>query len=214
MTEPAKNIEKYYPDREEAYKLWEEGIQHRLSKEYGFPFEHEYRFHTQGVAKAAEKIALYVTGMDSEKAFILGLLHDYGKRIGEKIEGRFHGQEGYERMCELGYYDVAKVCLTHTFPDKNFSDDEFSYPKEWKVWSKQILNNLEYDDYDYLIALCDKFFEGMSMVSIEKRIAGIVKRYNLKETQRMLLYKQSNKLKEYFDKKTGCDIYKILGIEE
>ena len=214
MTEPAKNIEKYYPDREEAYKLWEEGIQHRLSKEYGFTFEHEYRFHTQGVAKAAEKIACHVSGMDAEKAFILGLLHDFGKRIGEKFEGRFHGQEGYEKMCEMGYFDVAKVCLTHTFPDKDFSDDEFSYPMEWKVWSKQTLSNIEYDDYDYLIALCDKFFEGMSMVSIKKRVDGIVRRYNLDEKQKVLLCKQSNKLKEYFDKKTGCNIYTILGIEE
>lgn len=209
-----KNTEKTYPTRSEALKLWEKGICDRCHKPYGFPFEDEYRFHTLGVAKAAEAIASHIPGMDCDKAYVLGLLHDYGKLISERAEGRFHGREGFEAMQELGYTEVAQICLTHTFPNKNFSDDEFSYPKDWQDWSRQVLEKVEYDDYDYLIALCDKFFEGMSMVSISKRIQGIVRRYGLAPEQEKILLDGSLRLKSYFDRKTGCDIYNILGIEE
>lgn len=202
------------PTRSEALKIWEKGICDRCQKPYGFPFEDEYRFHTLGVAKAAEAIAAHIEGMDCDKAYVLGLLHDYGKRISERTEGRFHGREGYEAMQEMGYPEVAKICLTHTFPNKNFSEDEFSYPQDWQDWSRKTLSELEYNDYDYLIALCDKFFEGMSMVSIAKRVKGIVQRYGLAPSQEKILIEGAMRLKEYFDRKTGCDIYDILGIEE
>ena len=73
---------------------------------------------------------------------------------------------------------------------------------------------LSSDDYDYLICLCDKFFEGLSIVPISNRIKGIIKRYQLGKVQEECLFKQSMKLKEYFDKKTGHDIYEILGIKD
>ena len=116
-------------------------------------------------------------------------------------------------MLKMGYPDVAKVCLTHTFSEQNFSDEEYSYPQEWKDWAHNTLKNITYDDYDYLICLCDKFFEGLSIVPISNRIKGIIKRYQLGKVQEECLFKQSMKLKEYFDKKTGHDIYEILGIK-
>ena len=203
-----------YPSKETALKIWEQGIVYRLSRPYGFTFENEYRFHTMGVASAAEKIAKYISSMDQEKAFVLGLLHDYGKRINERIERRFHGQEGYEQMMKMGYPDVAKVCLTHTFSERDFKDEQYSYPQEWKDWAHNMLKNITYDDYDYLICLCDKFFEGLSIVSISSRVKGIVYRYNLGKIEEECLLKQSIELKEYFDKKTGQDIYTILGIKD
>lgn len=209
-----KQEKRTYPTRNEALKIWEKGIFDRCQKPYGFPFENEYRFHTLGVAKAAEAIASHIPDMDCDKAYILGLLHDYGKRISERTEGRFHGREGFEAMMEMGYPEVAKICLTHTFPNKNFSDEEFSYPQEWRDWSRKTLADIEYNDYDYLIALCDKFFEGMSMVSISKRVKGIVQRYGLDLSQEKILFEGAVRLKDYFDRKTGCNIYDILGIEE
>ena len=197
-----------------AVKIWEQGIEYRRHRPYDFILENEYRFHTQGVADAACKIAEHVKGMNPEKAYVLGLLHDYGKRVNEKIEHRFHGREGYEAMMELGYYDVAKVCLTHTFSRKDFSDDDYAYPADWKKWIHDKFSKIEYDDYDYLICLCDKFFEGMMKVSINNRIKGIVNRYNLNEKQKNKLIEQSYFLKEYFDKKTGMNIYNILEIKD
>ncbi len=109
-----------FPDRDRAEALWEEGIRYRLSRPYPFDLESEYRFHTRGVAEAAEKIAACVSGLVPEKAFVFGLLHDYGKRINQSRENKFHGQEGYEQMMKLGYPEIARICLTHTFPDKDF----------------------------------------------------------------------------------------------
>lgn len=134
------------------------------------PLEKEYRFHTRGVAAAAEKIAARIPGMNGEKAYVLGLLHDYGKRIGEREENKFHGQEGYEQMMFLGYPDVAQICLTHTFPDKNFDRGQYSFPDEWIEWAREKLAGTVYTDYDYLIAFCDKLFEACEMVSIEKEL--------------------------------------------
>ncbi len=203
-----------YPHKETALKIWEQGIIYRLSRPYGFTFENEYRFHTMGVASAAEKIARHIPSMNAEKAFVLGLLHDYGKRINERIENRFHGQEGYEQMMAMGYPDVAKICLTHTFFQPDFNDNEYTYPQEWKNWARKMLKNITYDDYDYLICLCDKFFEGLSIVSISNRVKGIVNRYRLGKIEEECLFNQSIELKKYFDKKTGQDIYQILNIED
>lgn len=203
-----------FPSRKKAEEIWEQGIGYRLSRPYPYPLEKEYRFHTRGVAAAAEKIAARIPGMDGEKAYVLGLLHDYGKRINEREENRFHGQEGYEQMMFLGYPDVAQICLTHTFPDKNFDRGQYSFPDEWIEWAREKLAGTIYTDYDYLIAFCDKLFEACEMVSIEKRIEAIVERYGLNADQRNLLYRESIGLKKYFDEKTGDDVYRILGIED
>lgn len=203
-----------FPSRKKAEEIWEQGIGYRLSRPYPYPLEKEYRFHTRGVAAAAEKIAACIPGMNGEKAYVLGLLHDYGKRIGEREENRFHGQEGYEQMMFLGYPDAAQICLTHTFPDKNFDRGQYSFPDEWIEWAREKLAGTVYTDYDYLIAFCDKLFEACEMVSIEKRIEAIVERYGLNADQRDLLYRESIGLKKYFDEKTGDDVYRILEIED
>lgn len=38
--------------------------------------------HSRNVARCAEAIAASIQGMDSEKAYVLGLLHDVGRRAG------------------------------------------------------------------------------------------------------------------------------------
>jgi len=202
-----------FPNREEAEQILEEGIAYRLKRPYPFLLENEYRFHVHGVAEAAFKIALKINELDAEKAYVLGLLHDFGKRISEKAEKKFHGLEGYEAMMKYGYPEIAKICLTHTFPDKDFKDEEYSYPQKWKDELHKLLATVEYDDYDRLICLCDKFFEGMSMVSLEKRANGIAKRYNLTAEQKEALLSDSYRLKDYFESKTDEDIYSILGIK-
>lgn len=202
-----------FPTREEAETLLEEGIAYRLSRPYPCTTEAEYRFHVHGVAEAAFKIAAHIKGMNPEKAYIMGLLHDYGKRIGEQMENRFHGIEGYCQMMKKGYPEIAQICLTHSFPIKDFEDDDFSWPKAWKDEVRQLLKNMVYSDYDLLIALCDKFFEAMSLVTLEERIEAICRRYQLNRRHKEALRHQSFWLKNYFDAKTGKDIYEILGLK-
>ena len=206
-------VDKGYPNLKTALNLWEKGIEERCCKSYGFEKENEYRFHTKGVALAASKIAELIPELNPEKAYILGLLHDYGKKICEGIEHNFHGRVGYEEMLKMGYNDVARICLTHTFPEKDFNNINFSYPSNWLEWVRGRLKNIQYDDYDYLICLTDRFFEGLSMVSIEKRAFGIAQRYKINQQQIRYFTEQSFRLKTYFDKKTGKDVYITLGIK-
>ena len=185
-----------------------------MSKPYHFKDRDAYAFHTRNVARFAKIIAECIPFLDSEKAYILGLLHDYGKRINEREENRFHGREGYEEMLKLGYDDVARICLTHTFHIQNFSDEEYNYPKEWLDWAKTKLRNYEYDDYDRLIQFCDMLTEGFNFVTIEQRAEGIARRYHLSAAQKQNLIRDALPLKRHFDILCKTDVYSILGIKE
>lgn len=207
-----------YPSKEKAHELFSKVFEHRRSnppKEMiSLYSEEELLAHSQNVANCAEKIAKKTRLLNPDKAYVLGLLHDYGKRIDERFENIHHGQHGYEQMLLDGYLDVAKICLTHTFPTKNFADKDFPYPNDWKIWLRAKLENVEYDDYDRLIQLCDKLAEDIRIVSIEYRINKIVNRYNLDDTTKQVLLKESLALKAYFDKLCKMDIYQLLGISD
>ncbi len=201
-----------YPDLETAQKIWEEGFNRRCLNTV-FKARDEYIFHTRGIADMASKIAAKTGYLKPEKAYVLGLLHDYGKKYDEKSEGIFHVQAGYEEMMQKGYTDVARICLTHSFPDKDFDDNDYSsYRPEWLSWAHQKLTDVVYDDYDRLIQFCDMHFEGLKIVGIEERIRGISSRYGLKMEQLKNLRANAIRLKSYFSDKCGGDIYSLLNI--
>lgn len=208
---------KGYPTKEEAKNLIKQVVEYRRQnppeKVVSLYIEEEFVVHTKNVAESAEKIASRTSYLNPEKAYILGLLHDQGKRIDEKSTNKFHGKDGYEQMLEMGYKEVAKVCLTHTFPTKEFNSEDFWYPKEWQDWIRKELENVEYDDYDRLIQFCDKIAEGLTMISIEERANKIVSRYGLGKEVLEQLILEGMQLKKYFDDLCGEDVYKILGVE-
>ena len=72
--------------------------------------------HCRVAAYAAEKIALSC-GMNGEKAYVLGLLHDIGRKFFVRDLG--HIYNGYRYMKSLGYFAAAKICLTHSFPNRD-----------------------------------------------------------------------------------------------
>ena len=201
-----------YPDREQALSIWQEGLNFRISN-YGFDVADEYVFHTKGIAESCEIIAKQIAGLNTEKAYVLGLLHDYGKKYPEKELGGFHGRYGYEEMKQMGFPDVARVCLTHSFYSSDFNKENYkNYSSKDLDWAKEKLKNIIFDDYDKLVQLCDMFFEGLNKVTFEKRFEGIMKRHNLSFENITNLYYYAEENKKYFDKKCGTDIYKLLGI--
>lgn len=202
---------KGYPELGEAQKIWQEGYNYRCATTV-FETREEYIFHTEGVAKAARIIAA-AAGINPEKAYILGLLHDYGKKYDERAENRFHGRSGFEELNALGFPVAARICLTHTFPQQNFNNDDYlSYPIDWLNWAHEKLSEVVYDDYDRLIQLCDMFFEGMQMVDFKSRFEGIVRRYNLPKRLLDVLMNNAAFLRSYFEEKTGKNIYQLLNI--
>ena len=100
---------KGYPTRENAERILENGINLNPGN---------WGNHSIVVAKCAEKIAKATGELDSEKAYVIGLMHDIGRQYGYS-EFR-HVYDGYMYMSQLGYPEAAKICLTHSFSVKKY----------------------------------------------------------------------------------------------
>ena len=202
-----------YPDIITAVSVWREslfGVIDRASTKQ----VKEYIFHTTGVAEAASLIA-EKAGLNKEKAYVLGLLHDWGKIKSEKETGIPHFIVGYQEMQKRGWSDVARICLTHSFPEADFDFKDYtSYALPYLQQTKELISQMTYNDYDRLIQLCDIFFEATTRTSYQRRIACIRERYGLTSEQTKVLETKAAENKDYFDKKCGCDVYKLLDIEE
>ena len=70
--------------------------------------------HSLAVGTAAERIAVHIEGLDAERVFVLGALHDIGRRFGEM--GMNHVILGYRFLLAEGDAEAAEICLTHSFP--------------------------------------------------------------------------------------------------
>lgn len=165
--------------------------------------------HSYNVAMAAEKIAIETKILNPNKAYVLGLLHDIGRRNG--VSHIKHVYDGMLFMEELGHLDVAKVCLTHSFPLKNINSysGKFDLSKEKLTFLENKLNDVEYDDYDRLIQLCDAVSLPTSFCILEVRLIDVAIRNGVNEYS-IEKWKKFIELKGYFDKTCGMDIYKIL----
>lgn len=168
--------------------------------------------HSYNVAEAAQIIA-EKSGLDAEKAYIFGLMHDIGRRTGiSKIR---HIIDGYDYVIEKGWDEIARICLTHSFPIKYF--DAIMGPRD--VTEEQIkfmtnyLDSIEYDDYDKLIILCDAIADAKGFCILEKRFVDTTIRYGICDYT-IDRWKKTMEYKEYFESKIGQSIYELLpGIE-
>lgn len=133
--------------------------------------------HSRVAAECAWKIASCCAEMDAEKAYVLGLLHDIGRKFGVKHLG--HVYDGYKYMQELGYEDVARICLTHSFsvPDIQVYIGNFDVSKEQQEEIESALHNCVYDDYDKLIQLCDSLAGSEGVMDMEERMTDVKRRY-------------------------------------
>lgn len=69
------------------------------------------------------------------------------------------------------------------------------------------LGELEYDDYDRLIQLCDSIGAAEGVVSMEERMGDVKRRYGYYPQEK---WDANFALKDYFGKKIGMDIYELL----
>jgi hypothetical protein len=165
--------------------------------------------HSINVGLAAQIIAEKCSDLNPDKAYALGLLHDIGRRYG--ISARRHIIDGYKFMMEKGWDEVARICLTHSFPvsdfDKEIGKNDMS-DEESKFVSKY-LNNIAYDDYDRLLILCDSLADAQGFCMLEKRFVNTTRRYGtfLFTVER---WNATFEIKEYFEQQINCSIYDIL----
>lgn len=165
--------------------------------------------HSLVTAENARRIGEKVPGMDPEKAYIMGLLHDIGRREG--VTGMLHVIDGYRYLMKLGEPELAVICLTHSFASQNVEHFEGKHdctPQD-KAFIRSFVENRIYDDYDKLIQLCDALSLPEGACIMEKRFVDVALRYGIQEytTTRWRCYL---KLKTYFDALCGCDIYTLL----
>lgn len=187
-----------YPAREEA---------ERLLKEAEGCNPGPWGNHSRVAAMCAEKIAEACPGMDSEKAYVLGLLHDIGRKFGVKHLG--HVYDGYKYMLELGYDEAARICLTHSFsvPDIDVYIGNRDISEEQQEEIKLALAACVYDDYDKLIQLCDALAGADGVVAMEERMTDIKRRYGSYPQDK---WDANMGLKRYFEEKAGKDIYQLV----
>ena len=164
--------------------------------------------HSQYVACLAEKIA-QKAGMDNEKAYVLGLLHDIGRRNG-MMEAR-HAWEGYLYLRDLGFEEGARICLTHTFQyqDAEAIYDTWDCSDEEKQFIENYLKSIIYDDYDKLIQLCDALSLSDGYCYAEQKMVSSVMKYGFKETT-LSKWNAILELKRYFDEKIDGDVYMLF----
>ena len=165
--------------------------------------------HSQNVALAARCIAERCEELEPERAFILGLLHDIGRREG--VTGMRHALDGYTFLKGLGFDDAARICMTHSFPYRNI-DAAFG---GWDVTAEELafvethLEETVYDDYDRLLQLCDAIALAEGIMLMEKRIVDVVLRHGMSEhlVPKWRAYKDTQ---TYFEEKIGQSIYAVM----
>lgn len=166
--------------------------------------------HSRVAAYCAETIAA-AAGMDPEKAYVLGLLHDIGRKFG--ITHLAHVWDGYQYMKKLGYGDAARICLTHSFnlPVLELYIGKRDVPEQVQEQLRVLLESAEFDDYDRLIQLCDCLAGAEGIVDMEARMEDVRQRYGSYPEEKR---RSNRELRRYFEEKCGCGIYELLNSKQ
>jgi hypothetical protein len=165
--------------------------------------------HSLNVGIAAELIAECDGELDKNTAFVLGLLHDIGRRYG--VTSMRHSIDGYNFAMEKGYDLLAKICITHCFPYKNVDEicGEWDCSDEEYEFVKKYLDSIEFSTYDKLIQLCDALALPSGYCLIEKRIVDVVMRYGFSKFT-LEKWKSTFEIQRYFEERIGKSIYSVL----
>ena len=161
--------------------------------------------HSRTAAHCAEGIAR-ACGLDAEKAYILALLHDIGRKFGVRHLG--HVSDGYSYMLSLGYDEAARICLTHSFPRGKIEDyiGRFDTTPEEQALIENALRAVHMDEYDRLVQLCDALAGAEGVMDIEARMDDIQRRYGCYPSEKRT---ENRALKQHFEEIAGRDIYDI-----
>lgn len=166
--------------------------------------------HSIHVAIAAKLIADKVNFLDPELAYILGLLHDIGRREGKT--GMRHGLDGFNYAMSLGYERVADICLSHTALEY---DGQIVIVGKWDGTQNEYTSAISYlktrkdTAYDKLIKLCDYLAMPNGFCLIEKRLVDIGMRGGINE-HTIPRWQSTFQIKSYFESLIGTSVYNLL----
>jgi len=165
--------------------------------------------HSISVANNARLIAQRVSHMDSEKAYVMGLMHDIGRRAG--VTGIRHIFDGYDYVMRMGESEIARICLTHSFPIKDVHTffGKYDCTQDQLDFLQEFLDQSEFDDYDILIQLCDAISLPNGACIMEKRLIDVALRHGLPDFT-LEKWKAFMRTKKHFDQLCGCNVYDLL----
>lgn len=165
--------------------------------------------HSRYVALAAKSIAAHHPELDADIAYTLGLLHDIGRQEG--VTDMRHILDGYIFLHQEGLEDAARICLTHSFPmqDVAAGSGQWDGTDEEAQFVKSYLTQLEYDEYDRLLQLCDALAWPSGFVLIEKRLVDVALRRGINE-QAVAKWRAFLELQTHFERLIGRSIYSVL----
>lgn len=165
--------------------------------------------HSRNVALAAKNIAECCPGLDPEKAYILGLLHDIGRREGP--HGMRHILDGYRYCLSRGFPLAARICMTHSFPGGEIGEaqGEWGCTEEEYRFVQGYLAEARYDDYDRLIQLCDALAPASGFCLMEKRLVDVVLRRGVNECTQGK-WEAFFSIRDHFETIMGKSVYEVL----
>ncbi len=167
--------------------------------------DNKWIMHSLYVGQAASTIAKRLN-LNADYAETIGYMHDIGRLISHSN----HVIEGYKYLDNLGYPDIARYCITHSFVDNIIPNTAGGGPnKDSYDFINNYLNNITLNIYDNIVQLCDLFCLETGFTTFERRIIDI--------TMRKGVYKNSlNHLKSIIELKNkiesmmGKEIYSLF----
>ena len=165
--------------------------------------------HSRYVAEAARSIAAHLPSLDVETSYVLGILHDIGRRAG--VSGLRHSLDGYLFLAAEGCEDAGRVCLTHCFQSRDVREC-FGAPDctpEEMTFIDDYLAQVEYNDYDRLIHLCDSLANATGFCLLEKRMLDVGFRYGISDHS-LRRWQATFGIKADFEKRMGRSVYGLL----
>lgn len=170
--------------------------------------------HAEFVAMACRAVAGRHPELDAERAYVLGLLHDIGRRAGGPgVADVRHLLDGYAFMRDEGFDVCARVCITHPFPspikDVGAFGGAWDCPIGERDFVQSYLNGIEYSVYDRLVQLCDALAQPTGYCLIEKRLVDVALRHGFNDYT-LAKWRAYLDLRQEFDDAIGTSVYHLL----
>lgn len=167
-----------------------------------------WKAHSLTAARAAETIAKNV-GLDPERAWTGGALHDIGRYEG--VRGMHHCIAGYRFMMDRNEPEIARICMTHSFVLGDIEEycGQRDVNEEELETIRGFLQTHEMDDYDRLIQLCDAISLSEGVCLIEKRLLDVALRYGT-NAYTVTKWHKTMEICSDFEKRIGASFYSLF----
>lgn len=122
-----------------------------------------------------------------------------------------HALAGYRYLEQADYLDAARVCITHSYPNKIAAEGSSEWDGTYDEFQfiQAYLDRIEYTDYDRLIQLCDSICLPEGFCLMEKRLLDVVMRYGFNRYT-LSKWKAFFQIKAAFEQEIGASIYDLL----